>query len=119
MGPYKVIVQGDAILDARTGKLLQDGLAGTDAVKRYANQHYIVLPEVDHAGRPWELNGQPVYCIRGIRYETLDDHHAHLARCPDCGGMGVRTEEVTVERDCIRCTHCGHEFDARLEMMES
>jgi hypothetical protein len=31
----------------------------------------------------------------------------------------VRTEEVTVERDCIRCTQCGHEFDARLEMMES
>jgi rubredoxin len=119
MGPYKVLVKGDTILDARSGKLIQSGLSGTEAVKRYASHHYIVLPEVDHAGKPWELNGQPVYCIRGTRFETLDDHQAALARCPDCGGMGVRTEEVTVERDCIRCTQCGHEFDARLEMMES
>jgi hypothetical protein len=33
--------------------------------------------------------------------------------------MGIRVEEVTIERDCIRCTQCQHEFDARLEMMES
>jgi len=24
-----------------------------------------------------------------------------------------------VERDCVRCTQCRHEFDARLQMMES
>ncbi len=33
--------------------------------------------------------------------------------------MGVRIDEITVESDCIRCTTCGHEFDARLEMMEN
>jgi hypothetical protein len=31
----------------------------------------------------------------------------------------VPSEEGTVERDCVRCTQCRHEFDARLEMMES
>jgi len=49
----------------------------------------------------------------------VDDQQAHLARCPDCGGMGVRIDEITVASDCIRCVQCGHEFDARLEMMES
>ena len=119
MGPTKVIVHGAAIYDAHTGKLIQDGLATLAAVAAYARRHYVVLPEVDNAGRPWELDGQPVYRIRGSRYETLDEQQAHLARCPDCGGMGMRVEEVSVERDCIRCTQCGHEFDARLEMMES
>jgi hypothetical protein len=119
MGPEKAIVKANAIYAARTGKLIQSGLSDRTAVKQYADRHYIVLPEADHAGRLWELGGQPVYCLRGIRYETLDDLQAHVARCPDCGGMGIRTEEVTVERDCIRCTQCGHEFDARLEMMES
>jgi hypothetical protein len=33
--------------------------------------------------------------------------------------MGIRDEEITVESDCIRCVQCGHEFDTRLEMMES
>ena len=42
-----------------------------------------------------------------------------VARCPDCGGMGIRADEFVVESDCIRCTSCGHEFDARLEMMET
>lgn len=119
MGPTKVIVKGDALYDARTDQLIRDGLTTPHAMREYARQHYIVLPEVDNAGQPWELGGQPVYRIRGVRYETLDEHRPHLARCPDCGGMGIRVEEVTVERDCIRCTQCGHEFDARLEMMES
>jgi hypothetical protein len=119
MGPEKVIIKADAIYAAKSGKLIQSGLSSPKALKQYADRHYIVLPETDNAGRPWELGGQPVYCLRGIRYETVDDHQAPLARCPDCGGMGLRTEEVTVERDCIRCTQCGHEFDARLEMMES
>jgi len=105
--------------DARIGKLLKAGLANPKARQDYAKHHYVVLPEVDNAGRTWELDGQPVYCIRGSRYETLDDHQPHLARCMDCGGMGIRVEEVTMERDCLRCTQCGHEFDARLEMMES
>jgi uncharacterized protein (UPF0212 family) len=33
--------------------------------------------------------------------------------------MGVRMDVITVESGCIRCVQCGHEFDARLEMMES
>jgi hypothetical protein len=118
MGPTKVIVKGDALYDAQNGKLIHNGLATSDARQEYARHHYIVLPEVDKAGRPWELNGQPVYCLRGARYETLDEQQRHLTRCPDCGGMGIRTEEVTIERDCIRCTRCSHEFDSRLEMME-
>lgn len=119
MGPTKVIVKADALYDAKTGKLIKDGLRTPEACRDYAAHHYIVLPEVDRAGVPWALNGQPVYCLRGVHYETLDEHQPHLARCPDCGGMGIRVEEVTVERDCIRCVQCGHEFDARLEMMES
>jgi hypothetical protein len=119
MGPTKAVVKGNAIYDARTGKLIQSDLGSTDAVQDYARHHYMVLPETDKAGRPWELNGEPVFCFRGSRYETLNEHQPHLARCPDCGGMGLRIDEVTVERDCIRCVTCGHEFDARLEMMES
>lgn len=119
MGPTKVTVKGNAVYDAMTGKLIKDGLPSRQAIVDFAAHHYIVLPEVDDKGRPWELDGQPVYCIRGIKYETLDEQQPHLARCPDCGGMGIRVEEVTVERDCIRCVQCGHEFDARLEMMES
>jgi DNA-directed RNA polymerase subunit RPC12/RpoP len=119
MGPTKVIVKGNALYDARTDKLIKEGFATRQALEDYAAHHYIVLPEVDNDGRLWELDGRPVYCLRGVRYETLDDHQPHLARCPDCGGMGIRIEEVSVERDCIRCIRCGHEFDARLEMMES
>lgn len=65
------------------------------------------------------LDGEPVYCLRGSKLETLHDEAAHLRRCPDCGGMAVPSDEVTMERDCVRCIQCNHEFDARLEMMES
>lgn len=119
MGPTKVIVKGDALYEVRTGKLVKDGLATAMEREDYAKHHYISLPVVDNAGRPWMLEGQPVYCLRGSRYETVADQQAHLARCPDCGGMGVRADEMAVASDCIRCVQCGHEFDARLEMMES
>ena len=78
-----------------------------------------ILPVVDKEGRPWLLDGKPVYCLRGTQYETVNDERVHLARCPDCGGMGIRADEFVVESDCIHCTACGHEFDARLEMMET
>ena len=119
MGPTKVIVKGHAIYEAKTGKLIQGGFTSPQALQDYAAHHYIDLPEVDKAGRPWELDGNPVYCLRGARYESLDELPLHLSRCPDCGGMGIRTDEITVESDCIRCVQCGHEFDARLEMMET
>jgi hypothetical protein len=119
MGPTKAIVKDDAIYNARTGTLIERGLSNAEALQDYVAHHYLVLPEVDKAGRPWQLNGELVYCLRGSRYETLDHQQPHLARCPDCGGMGIRIEEVTVERDCLRCINCGHEFDARLQMMES
>ena len=119
MGPTKVIVKRDAIYDVKTGGLLKAGLATHKEQEDYATHHYMVLPVLDHAGKPWLLDGKQVYCLRGSRYETSDDEVVHLARCPDCGGMGVSTDEVTMERDCIRCTRCGHEFEARLEMMES
>jgi predicted Zn-ribbon and HTH transcriptional regulator len=85
----------------------------------YVNHHYLILPVVDKQGRPWLVDGKPVYCLRGSQYETVSDERVHLARCPDCGGMGIRTEEFVVESDCIHCTACGYEFDARLEMMET
>jgi len=118
-GPTKVEVKGDALYDARTGKLIQGGLTTRKELEDYAAHHYITLPVVDNAGKPWLLEGKHVYCLRGSKFETLDVEAAQLRRCPDCGGMAVPSEEGTVERDCVRCTQCRHEFDARLEMMES
>ena len=119
MGPAKVIVKGDALYDAKSGKLIKDGLSTQKEREDYAAHHYITLPVLDNAGRPWALDGEPVYCLRGSKFETLQDEAAHLRRCPDCGGMAVPNDEGTMERDCVRCTQCHHEFDARLEMMES
>ncbi len=119
MGPAKVIVKGDALYDAKTNKLIQDGLATQKAREEYAARHYIALPVVDNAGKPWMLDGKLVYCFRGSKFETLDEEAPHLRRCPDCGGMAAPRDEGTTERDCVCCTQCGHEFDARLEMMES
>ncbi|RMH07069.1 MAG: hypothetical protein D6704_05830 [Nitrospirae bacterium] len=119
MGPTKALFKDGALYDAKTGALLKTGLTTHEEIQDYAAHHYIVLPMVDHACRPWILDGQLIYCLRGSRYETLDDKVVPLVQCPDCGGMGIREEEPTVESDCIRCTQCGHEFDARLEMMES
>jgi hypothetical protein len=119
MGPAKVIVKGDALYDAKSGKLIKDGLSTQKERENYAAHHYIALPVVDNAGRPWVYDGEPVYCFRGSKFETPHDEAAHLRRCPDCGGMAVPSDEVTMERNCVRCTQCNHEFDARLEMMES
>ena len=119
MGPTEAIVTGTAIHDAKTGKILKEELSTRQAMEDYAAHHYVVLPEVDHQGRPWALNGQPVYRLHGVRYETLDNQEIHVARCNDCGGMGIRVEEVSGERDCLRWIQCGQELDARLEMMES
>jgi len=119
IGPTKVSVKGDAVYDAKTGKLIKDGLSTPQAVAEYAAHHYVALPVVDNAGRPWTLDGKLVYCLRGTQYETLDAELPHARRCSECGGLAVPAEEMTVERDCVRCTQCSHEFDARLEMMES
>ncbi|HEX9757923.1 MAG TPA: hypothetical protein VGB26_08990 [Nitrospiria bacterium] len=119
MGPTKVIIKGKAIFDGKNGKKIKDGLNTPKALKEFAAHHYISLPVLDNLGKPWLVNEKPVYCLRGTKYETLDDEVVHLTRCPDCGGMGINIEEPALERDCIQCTQCGHEFDARLEMMES
>jgi hypothetical protein len=119
MGPTKAVVKGDGLFEARSGKLLYYRVSTGPELVQYAGGHYIVLPEVDKSGQPWELDGSPVYCLHGARYETLDDQPRHVARCPDCGGMAVPMEELTVERDCLCCVKCGHEFEARLQMMES
>ena len=119
MGPTKAIVKGNVLLEAVSGKLIKDGFASQRELEDYVNHHYLALPVVDNAGKLWLLDGKPVYCFRGARYETVDDQKVQLARCPACGGMGIRSDEFTGESDCIRCTGCGHEFDARLEMMET
>lgn len=119
MGPTKVIVRDNGLYDAVNGKLIKESFASRRELEDYVNHHYLVLPVVDNAGHPWLLDGKPVYCLHGARYETVHDQKVHLARCSSCGGMGVRSDEFTVESDCIRCTACGQEFDARLEMMET
>ena len=119
MGPTKVIVKCDALYDVKAGRLIKGGLATRKEQEDYAMHHYTVLPVLDNAGQPWLLDGKHVYCLRGTRYETSDDEVVHLAKCPYCGGMCISADESTVERDCLRCTQCGHEFAARLEMMES
>lgn len=119
MGPVKAIVKENGLYEVLGGKLIKDGFTSRQELENYVNHHYLTLPVLDHAGNPWLLDGKPVYCLHGAQYETVDDQKVHLARCPDCGGMGIRSDEFTVESDCIRCTACGHEFDARLEMMET
>ncbi|HXH86707.1 MAG TPA: hypothetical protein VNI35_07755 [Nitrospira sp.] len=119
MGPTKVIVRDNGLYDAVNGKLIKESFSSRRELEDYVNHHYLVLPVVDNAGHPWLLDGKPVYCLHGARYETVDDQKVHLARCSSCGGMGVPSDEFTVESDCIRCTACGQEFDARLEMMET
>ncbi|MBH0201084.1 MAG: hypothetical protein HP496_01975 [Nitrospira sp.] len=113
MGPTKAIVKDNALYEALGGKLIKGGFGNRHEVDDYVNHHYLVLPVVDREGRPWLLDGQLVYCLRGSQYETVNDQNQ------DCGGMGIRSDEFTVESDCLRCTACGHEFDARLEMMET
>ena len=119
MGPTKAIVKENRLYEVVGGKLIKDGFASRQELEDYVNHHYLTLPVLDNAGNTWLLDGKLVYCLRGTQYETIDDQRVQLARCPDCGGMGVRSYESTVESDCIRCAACGHEFDARLEMMET
>jgi hypothetical protein len=119
IGPTKVNVKGDALYDAKTGKLIQAGLASPAAMTEYAAHHYVALPVLDDAGRPWSFGEKQVYCFRGSKYETITEDLPNARRCPECGGLAMPVDEATVERDCVRCTQCSHEFDARLEMMES
>jgi predicted RNA-binding Zn-ribbon protein involved in translation (DUF1610 family) len=119
MGPTKAVVKDNALYEAANGKLIKDGFASPKDIQDYVKRHYIVLPVTDNQGRPWLLDDKPIYCLRGTQYETVTHEKIQLSRCPDCGGMGIRDEEATVDSDCIQCTACGHEFDARLEMMET
>ena len=73
----------------------------------------------DNARRPWQLDGQPIYCLHGVQYETVDDRRVHLTRCPDCGGMGVRTRSLPSSPIVSVAPPVGMSFDARLEMMET
>ncbi|HTP41695.1 MAG TPA: hypothetical protein VML36_04690 [Nitrospiria bacterium] len=119
MGPTKLVIKENTLYDAMTGKVVHGGFSTRQEMDTYAAHHYLALPVVDHVGRPWEVAGRPVYCLHGTSYETLDGEVIHAVRCPDCGGMAIRMDEPTVQAECLRCTQCGHEFDARLEMMES
>jgi predicted RNA-binding Zn-ribbon protein involved in translation (DUF1610 family) len=119
MGPTKVMIKDHSLYDPKTGKTVHEKFTSRQEMDKYATHHYLALPVVDQVGRPWQVDGQPVYCLHGTSYETLDGRVIHAARCPDCGGMAIRMDEPTVQSDCLHCTQCGHEFDARLEMMES
>jgi hypothetical protein len=119
MGPTKVIMKENGLYEVKSGKLVKDGFKTPVEIRDYAAHHYIALPVSDKSGRPWEFEGGPVYCLHGSVYETADGVTVRLTRCPNCGGMAIRTDEVSIERDCILCTQCNHEFDSRLEMMES
>lgn len=119
MGPTKTIVDENKLYDAKTGQLIKAEFTSRKELEQYATHHYIVLPVVDNGGRTCTIEGKPVYCLHGVEYETLDESVPHARRCPDCGGIAVPIDEVTVDRGCVRCIQCGHEFDARLEMMES
>ncbi len=119
MGPTKVLARDNALYEAVSGKLVKDGFASNREIQDYVNRHYMVLPVLDNKGQPWLLDGHLIYCLRGSRYEAVDDQKVQVTRCPDCGGMGIRDEENTVDSDCIRCVSCDHEFDTRLEMMEN
>ncbi|THJ20094.1 MAG: hypothetical protein CAF44_012845 [Nitrospira sp. CG24D] len=89
MGPTKAIVKEHALYEAVSGKSIKDGFANRADIEDYVNHHYLVLPVLDNAGQPWLLDGKPVYCLHGSQYETLGDQKVQLARCPDCGGMGI------------------------------
>ncbi|MCC2640524.1 MAG: hypothetical protein K0S45_937 [Nitrospira sp.] len=119
MGPTKAVIKQLALHEAVSGKLIHESFTSQRELEAYVKRHYLAIPVVDNAGMPWQLDGKPIYCLHGVQYETVDDQKIHLARCPDCGGMGIRADKDTVESDCISCTACGHEFDARLEMMET
>jgi hypothetical protein len=119
MVPTKVIVISGGLYDAKTARLIKDRLATRKEQEDYAMHHCLVLPVQDNSGHSWLIDGKQVYCLEGTRYETLDREVIHLAKCRDCGGMGISFDEPTVERDCILCAQCGHEYDVRLEMMES
>ena len=77
MGPAKVIVKGDALHDAQTGKLIKDGLSTQKTREDYAAHHYIALPVVDNTGKPWMLNGNP-----DRKSTRLNSSHPRLSRMP-------------------------------------
>ena len=73
MGPTKAVVKDGGIYDAKTGKLIKDGLTTHEAIQDYVAHHYLVLPVMNKACQPWLLDGQPIFCLRGTRYENLQD----------------------------------------------
>ena len=41
MGPTKAVVKDGGICDAKTGKLIKDGLTTHEAIQDYAAHHYL------------------------------------------------------------------------------
>ena len=66
MGPTKAVVKDGGIYDAKTGKLIKDGLTTHEAIQDYVAHHYLVLPVVNKACQPWLLDGQPIFCLRAL-----------------------------------------------------
>ena len=79
MGPTKAAVKDSGIYDAKTRKLIKDGLTTHEAIHDYAAHHYLVLPVVNKTCQPWLLDGQPIFCLRGTRYENRPRRGAALS----------------------------------------
>ncbi len=82
--------------------MIKDGFTNRQDMEEYVSRHYLTLPVVDQQGRPWLLDGKPVYCLYGTQYETMNDARVHLVRCPDCGGMGNHESNESLELGIVR-----------------
>ena len=88
MGPTKAIVKENALYEAVSGKLIQAGFGSRREIDEHVKHHYLRCRSSTMPAMPGRADGKPIYCLHGVQYETLDDQKVHLARCPDCGGMG-------------------------------
>ena len=73
MGPTKAVVRGDGLFEARSGKLIYRQVSTGPELAEYAGRHYVVLPEVDKAGEPWELDGSrcTVFMVHAMKRWTI------------------------------------------------
>ena len=104
MGPTKAIVTENALYEAVSGKLIQAGFANRRDIQDYVNHHYLALPVVDNQGRPWVLEEKPG---RSSPWRAIRDpgrSEGPPRSVPGLRRHGIRSDELSVETDVIRCT---------------